>query len=165
MCNSPRLNFQIGMTSSTILDDWSTRSANFVSSTLFVFGSVRRSVSRVFVCSFVPSHFIYFILFLPNYNVQFLVRTHGEAEEVTLFCFVFFILTSLQSNSTSEERAARAVNLHCTCKVFPRPQEWLICILSVFDTRTNFQQMASFWGRNNWQRCFENFEFTKITMI
>ena len=51
--------------------------------------SVGRSVSRAFVCSFVPSHFIYFILFLPNYNVQFLVPTHGEAEEVTLFCFVF----------------------------------------------------------------------------
>ena len=129
--------------------------------------SVGRSVSRAFVCSFVCLR----ILFISFYSFQtttcsfWFVLMEKQKKSLCFVLFCFFILTSLQSNSTSKERAARAVNLHCTCKVFPRPQEWLICILSVFDTRTNFQEMASFWGRNNWQGCFENFEFTKITMI
>ena len=118
-----------------------------------LFSSLVRSVGLSCVRLFVRAFAFYLFHFIPSKLQRAVFGSYSwrsRRSHFVLFCFVFFfILTSLQSNSTSKERAARAVNLHCTCKVFPRPQEWLICILSVFDTRTNFQEMASFWGRNN----------------
>ena len=127
------------------------------------------TVCRAFACSFVRSFLrilFPFILFLPNYNGC--SCTHGEADHILFFFSWHHLKEFLEVVNIRKSRSTCNCESHvqsCSQACILLPQEWLICILLAFDKRKNFQERASFWGRNNGKWCFENLEFTKITVI